>query len=34
MDNLGDLEKINKSKDMIKCIMKIIEDIHMEYIKN
>jgi len=32
--HLRDLEKIYKSKDMIKCIMKIIEDIHREYIKN
>jgi len=32
--HLGDLEKRNKSKDMIKCIMKIIEEIHKEYIKD
>ena len=32
--HLGDLEKGNKSKDMIKCIMKIIEEIHKEYIKD
>jgi len=32
--HLGDLEKGNKSKDMIKCIMKIIEEIHKKHIKD